>query len=237
MVSLAKARRGLGGRFSFFEEFFRPIEVAEQQWLERERWAEASLHFFPIFLGLFLIALTLSRWCVFIGFREQDPATKMSAFLMILVCFVSAASALDERKERPRRAFASLFAVLAGGATLDELFQGHENVGYFVQAHEKAVSQKVLIYTDDFLILGATIIVAAVLVTLARRVTRDLVARCCLYAAVIIALAHGLSDIFGHRTFIWSYFFGMKFTPKAGEYLLDRTSTFEEWYKIWTEWF
>ncbi|RMH55166.1 MAG: hypothetical protein D6679_12210 [Candidatus Hydrogenedentota bacterium] len=29
----------------------------------------------------------------------------------------------------------------------------------------------------------------------------------------------------------------MKFTPKAGEYLLDRTSTFEEWYKIWTEWF
>ena len=128
-------------------------QVVERDFRIKPVW----LHFLPVFLGLFCGFISLCGYSVYYGFSENEPGTWLSLCLLFWGLLLNINAVGDSSNERVKRRIAFVFGAIYFAALLDEWLKGHEAIGYFVQDQVGFISQKILNYTDDVLILLAAI--------------------------------------------------------------------------------
>lgn len=207
-------------------------QVVERDFRIKPVW----LHFLPVFLGLFCGFISLCGYSVYYGFSENEPGTWLSLCLLFWGLLLNINAVGDSSNERVKRRIAFVFGAIYFAALLDEWLKGHEAIGYFVQDQVGFISQKILNYTDDVLILLAAITGIIILINSIKRIPdKDRYYKYILIVA-ILAILHGLLDISNHKHYFWQLF-DPNATYRSMHSLLEILGFFEETTKLWTEWF
>lgn len=196
----------------------------------------SALIFAPVILALFTLLLSLSNWSVFLGFEEEDPGTWLSLSLLFATLLLVLPVIRNHAFDPARRRAAALLSLVIGGAFLDERLEWHEEIGLWVRDLVDEAAHPLIIYADDVLIILLAIVGALVLWNIVRSIpdARTYVP----YVALIVVLAgaHGVLDLLGHRHYIWQIFWP-DMTLDSTRPMRDMLGFFEESSKLWTEYF
>ncbi|HIF22299.1 MAG TPA: hypothetical protein EYQ27_10425, partial [Gemmatimonadetes bacterium] len=196
----------------------------------------AALVFAPVLLALFTLLLSLSNWSVFLGFEEDEPGTWMSLSLMFATLLLVLPAIRNRALEPAYRRAAALLSLVIGGALLDERLEWHEGIGMWIRGVVGEAEHPMIVYADDVIIILLAIVGALVM----RNILRSLpdVRGYIPYVALIVVLAgaHGVLDLLGHRPLIWQIFWP-EMTNYALRPLREILGFFEESTKLWTEYF
>ena len=170
------------------------------------------------------------------GFDEGQPGTYLSLGLLCTICLVTYTAARNESLTQRMRGLAWGACTVTVLSVLDEIYEWHESFGMFVRKTVTFLPKRLTLYTDDVLIALATLIASVLLYHGLRRISqeRDLHVH---YIIVLgLALCHALLDVLGHGSYALEAFLpGL--APAAIDSLDHQIGCFEEWCKIWCEWF
>ncbi len=196
----------------------------------------AVLIFAPVLLALFTLLLALSNWSVFLGFEEDDPGTWLSLSLMFGTLLLVLPALRNRALSPAYRRAAALLGLVIGGAFLDERMEWHEEIGTWIRSFVDERAHPFIVYADDVLIILLTIVGSLVLLNILRSIPD--VRRYVPYGVLIVVLAgaHGVLDLLGHRHFIWQIFWP-EMTLDSTRPMRDMLGFFEESCKLWTEYF
>lgn len=200
------------------------------------RLPEWLLHFFPVFLALFVLTMTVAGDSVFFGFEEDEPITWMSLTLMLGVLMTLLAVVRDGGLEPHKRWAAGVLAAVTGFALLDESIGFHEDVGRWVKNEMEIFTRDVRHYTDDFIVILFAIAGGLLFYLFARRLEDRRAYLPYGACAVALALAHGVLDVLGHGRRLWRAL-DPEITSRQVALLTDVLSVYEEACKLWAEWF
>ncbi len=193
------------------------------------------LHFFPVFLALFTLTMSVAGHSIFYGFEEREPITWMSLTLMIAVLVVLLAVIRNRALETHKRWAATVLSVVTLFAILDEKHRWHEKLGKYVKNELDFFTRDIRHYTDDVVVVIFALVGALLLYLFVRKLEnrRDYVP----YAvcAVALAVAHGLLDVLGHGYRLWRVFIP-EITGDQVQLLTKTLGFYEESCKLWAEW-
>ncbi len=195
-----------------------------------------AMHYAPVVLAIITFTLTLAGWSVFRRFEENKPGTMLSLSLM-WICFILCFSALRKPDlSAGKRKIALLFTPVIGLAILDEYYQWHEEIGYYVQRNVTQLPRTITHYTDDVIILMTAIIGCVILFRLMKGITEKKALIPYFGMVVVFAVLHGMSDLASHGLYLWS-----RLWPDLSHEeiftQIEVFSCYEELFKIWCEWF
>ncbi|MCP4397580.1 MAG: hypothetical protein GY801_09815 [bacterium] len=195
------------------------------------------LHFAPIALAVFCVTLSLADYSVFIGFEEHEAGTTMSLWLMF-VCFLLTLSAMrNPALERSKRWIAGGLTLCIALAMADERLGFHEAFGTYIRRNVRFLSKKITHYTDDIVILAGAVAGILLLYYCIKYFSDKPDIWQYLWWVGLLAVAHGVLDLISHKRYVWMIFWPdlaqETFNFIIGEFL----GCFEEWCKLWTEWF
>ncbi|MBI3922713.1 MAG: hypothetical protein HY318_14925 [Armatimonadetes bacterium] len=190
----------------------------------------------PVLLALVCLTISLKGFSVYGGFDEREPGTHLSLMLMT-VCGIVAILAAGNRGLCPSgRRMAGAIGLVVLVAVLDEYFSGHEALGKYLLRHNHLIPGKWMQYDDDVMILLGGFIGSFAFYRIVRSVRHDSLQWQILGCVVLTALVHGSLDLLSHNECVWSLIWpSVKFADLRS--FLDQLSCFEEWNKIWCEWF
>ncbi len=201
------------------------------------RFPPILLHFAPIGLALFCLTLSLADYSVFIGFNEYEAGTAMSLWLMF-VCFLLTFSAMrNPAFEDSKRWIAGCLTLLIAFAMADEKLSLHEVFGKYIRRNVRFLSEEITYYTDDIVILTGAIVGIILLYYCLKYFSAKPDVWQYLWWVGITAVAHGVLDLISHKRYVWMIFWPDLTQNMFNSMLGERLGCFEEWCKLWTEWF
>ncbi len=196
----------------------------------------ALLHFFPVFLALFTLTLSVAQHSVFRGFREDEPNTWMSTALMLAVLLLLLGAVRNTALPAVKRWAAGVLSLVTGFAILDERNGYHEEWGRDIQDHWEIFTPDVRHYADDIIIILFAIAGGVLFYLFISRLQNKRAYVPTASVVVIVALAHGVLDVLGHGGRIWRWL-DPDITKPQVELLTETLGVYEESCKVWTEWF
>lgn len=190
----------------------------------------------PVLLALVCLTISLEGFSVYGGFDEGEPGTCLS-LMMMTACGIVAILAACKRGLSPSgRCMAGVIGIVVLVAVLDEYFSGHESLGKYLLRHNRLIPGPWMQYDDDVMIILGGLIGSLAFYRIVRSVRHDRMLWQILGCVVLTALVHGSLDLLSHKEYVWSLIWpGVKFADVRS--FLDQLSCFEEWNKIWCEWF
>ncbi len=195
------------------------------------------LHFAPIGLALFCLTVSLSDYSVFIGFEEHEVGTTMSLWLMFVCFFLTFSATRNPELERSKRWIAGCLTLLIAFAMADEKLSFHEAFGKYIRRNVRFLPQEITYYTDDAVILAGAIVGIIVLYYCITYFSDKPDMWQYLWWVGLIAVAHGVLDLISHKRYVWMIFWPDLTRNTFNLVLGERLGCFEEWCKLWTEWF
>ncbi len=198
---------------------------------------ERVLYFAPVVLSLLLFQFSMLGSSVFYGFNENQPGSWLSVTLMGTAFLISFTRISRLRQNQPGLfRLAIIICTLAAVGIIDELFEFHETLGLAIQPDYPDNPDSARIYYDDFIVIIASAAGFGLLLLFIRKL--QILRRDFSYLISVFALAmlHGVLDIFGHRKGIIRILLPDLTVIQSINYS-ETISFFEEFCKIWCEWF
>ena len=195
------------------------------------------LHFAPIGLALFCLTLSLSDYSVYLGFEEHQAGTTMSLLLMFFCFFLAFSAMRNPELERSRRWIAGGLTLLLALAMADERLSFHEAFGRYIRRNVRFLPEEITYYTDDVVIIAGAVVGIILLYYCIKYFSDKPDLRQYLWWVGSIAVAHGVLDLISHKRYVWLIFWPNLTQAAFNAVLGERLGCFEEWCKLWTEWF
>ncbi len=204
--------------------------------MTRNKILSAVTHFIPVFLSLACLTISVLGFSVYDGFSDGELGTYLSLVIMFACFVISILGALKKDITRFMFWLAITISLVIFFAMLDEYFEIHERFGKYLQREVPLFSERKMAFIDDIIILLGAIVASVVFYFVVKRTRNDSLLRQLLWSIVITAIGHGVLDILSHKVYLWGFFLP-DISSYAAYELTEQLGCFEEWMKIWCEWF
>jgi len=204
--------------------------------MTRNKNLSAVMHFAPILLSLACLTISMSGFSVYEGFNDGGSGTYLSLVMMSACLVISITGACKKDTSPSMFWLAVAVSLVVFLAMLDEYFKGHESIGKYIIRNVHLLPERQMAFSDDIIILIGTIIGSVAFYFVVKRTRNDALQRKLLWCIVITAVGHGVLDILSHKIYLWEFLLP-DISLNAAYELTEQLSCFEEWMKIWCEWF